>query len=911
MFRMRLLLLSIVVNVLMFTLAFAQDTTPIYQPIADGLTHVIVISLDGARPDAIQQANMPVVQSLAGAGAVAWDAQTVYPPATVPAHASLFTGLDVDEHGVTENSYNTERLNIPTFLSIAAENGTPSAMIVGKNKLDQFHYPDSVYYEFPRSGDPSIVTAAIERLYAGDRLLFVHFPNPDYFGHSDDWMSDSYIYELQFTDAQIGRLLGTLDNMGVRDSTLIIITADHGGHDDLHGANIPEDMTIPLIIAGYGIEPGTILHNAHITQIAPTVLQVLGLDIPENMSMPLRTTFVPTRYAMVRAQNSSLTHRIGVRVVDGIGEFYDTVTGERFVPRGVNYIDWRDTGGGRYADRVFDTRLYDVERVRENFRNLVTHGYNTARIFLDICGRGATCIGNVNGTGLNDAYLDNIVEVMHIAGEEGLYLLLTSNDLPDDGGYWQISDRGITDQFAPYRNTHYLTAPGVESARVYWRDFMNGMAERDAPFEVLLGWSILNEQWFFADQPPLSLNSGTVTTANGQSYDLSDPEQKRAMTTDAIIYYIDAVREVIREYDADTLITMGFFAPRFPNPTETGAGWYVDTAPLLAGANLDFFDFHAYPGGDIDIPALGENFGMIDHPEIPVIMGEVGAFRHSYDNVDIAAIALQEWIAESCEVGYDGWLVWEYFGGPLSIGDATWGMIAENGIILNALSPFQQPDPCQTTDIETSNVAFRQPVTASRALPDEQPENATDGSDAQWGSGDFAPQWVEIDLETPRSIQRITLRIAQYPEGRTGHRVWATLADGTRILLSELVGETRDDQILVIELPVPLADVQFVRVETLESPSWVSWKEIEVYTGDVLSTTCIVQAGGTVNMRSGAGTNFDSTGALPVGTGAFVDGRTTGADGFTWWHIAQNLWVREDVVQATGDCESVSVLENE
>ncbi len=287
MYRLRLFLLLSCLNLSLS--ASAQDTTPIYQPIADGLTHVIVISLDGARPDAMQQANMPIVQSLARGGAVAWDAQTVYPPATVPAHASLFTGLDVDEHGVTENSSSTERLNIPTFLSIAAENGIPSAMIVGKNKLDQFHYPDSVYYEFPVSGDPSIVTAAIERLNAGDRLLFVHFPNPDYFGHSDGWMSDSYIYELQFTDAQIGRLLGILDEMGIRDSTLIVITADHGGHDDLHGANIPEDMTIPLIIAGYGIDAGTILHHAHITQIAPTVLQVSGLAIPENMSAPLLT----------------------------------------------------------------------------------------------------------------------------------------------------------------------------------------------------------------------------------------------------------------------------------------------------------------------------------------------------------------------------------------------------------------------------------------------------------------------------------------------------------------------------------------------------------------------------------------------------------------------------------------------
>jgi predicted AlkP superfamily pyrophosphatase or phosphodiesterase len=187
-------------------------------------SHIIVISMDGARPDAIQSVDAPVLQSLAASGAVDWQAQTVWPSATIPAHASLLTGLSVEEHGLNNNNYSTEILGLPTFLSIAAENGIPSAMLVGKNKLDQFHYPESVYYEFATSGDGSVVDAAINRLIAGDRLLWVHLPNPDYFGHSTGWMSETYLYELQNTDRQIGRLLATLDELGFRESSLIIIT---------------------------------------------------------------------------------------------------------------------------------------------------------------------------------------------------------------------------------------------------------------------------------------------------------------------------------------------------------------------------------------------------------------------------------------------------------------------------------------------------------------------------------------------------------------------------------------------------------------------------------------------------------------------------------------------------------------
>jgi predicted AlkP superfamily pyrophosphatase or phosphodiesterase len=253
-------------------------------------SHVLVISMDGARPDAILQSDTPVLQELAASGAVDWEAQTVLPAATIPAHASLLTGLSVEEHGVDYNSYNTETLDLPTFLSIAAENGIPCAMIVGKNKLDQFHYPETVYYEFPTSGDGSVVDAAINRLILGDRLLFVHLPNPDYFGHSTGWMSETYLHELGNTDRQIGRLLTTLEEIGVLETSLIIITADHGGHEMEHGY-APEDRIIPLIITGTGVQAGLPLENSQITQIAATVLWALDLPIPPEMDAPLIQAF--------------------------------------------------------------------------------------------------------------------------------------------------------------------------------------------------------------------------------------------------------------------------------------------------------------------------------------------------------------------------------------------------------------------------------------------------------------------------------------------------------------------------------------------------------------------------------------------------------------------------------------------
>lgn len=278
--------ITLVALLLWGQVVLAQDYGPIItpQPTPD-ITHVIVISIDGARPDGILQADTPILQQLATGGAVDWQAQTVSLSVTVPAHASLLTGLSIDEHGITHNDYSTIRLESPTFISLAQAAGYKTAIVAGKEKFIQFHQDEDTYYEFVRTGDPGVADKAIELLEDGYEVLFVHLPNTDFFGHLIGWMSDTYIYELGNTDDQIGRIINTLDELNIRETTLIIITADHGGHDQGHGQGTPEDMTIPMILNGPGILPYSVLDNASITQVAATVFEALDLQLMVNMDV--------------------------------------------------------------------------------------------------------------------------------------------------------------------------------------------------------------------------------------------------------------------------------------------------------------------------------------------------------------------------------------------------------------------------------------------------------------------------------------------------------------------------------------------------------------------------------------------------------------------------------------------------
>lgn len=495
------------------------------------------------------------------------------------------------------------------------------------------------------------------------------------------------------------------------------------------------------------------------------------------------------------------------------GEFVDRTTGGRFVPRGTNYF-LIDSG----RDRFVDPAVFDRATIDADFARLAGLGYNTVRVFLDTC----DCIGRTDGTpGLRDDTLDTIAEVMDLAADHGLVLILTSNDLPDEGGYRDIAAAGTSADFAGYRNTDFLTGPGHDAMVAYWDDLMAGLAAREAAFDVVLGWSILNEQWLFGDQPPLSLTSGTVTSATG-TYDMGVATEKRQLVVDAIRELTARVATTIRSHDPDALVTMGFFAPQFPNPTSIGGTWYVDTAPLVADSALDFFDFHAYPGEDIDVAAMAQNFG-IDASK-PVVMGEVGAFVDRYGSAEAAGLAVQRWIADSCPVGFDGWVYWGYLRAPLA--DATWALTDAEGYLLDALAPVNQPDPCVMTLVDP-DAARDRPVVASRSLPEEPPEFAVDGNPAtQWGSGADAPQWIEVDVRGT-SVAAVRLTVAQFPSGRTVHDVIVTDALGTYVAHT-FDGETEDGDVLEVAFDPPLELVTDVRIETRASPSWVSWRSVEV-----------------------------------------------------------------------------------
>jgi len=516
-------------------------------------------------------------------------------------------------------------------------------------------------------------------------------------------------------------------------------------------------------------------------------------------------------------------HRIGIRGTGETAGFFDRETGASFLVIGAN-LHLLGPEHDYFVDHLFSPDRYDPDRVDDELDAMVDLGYSTVRTSLDLCRED--CIGAPGG-GLRDPYLDNIADFLSRARDRGLFVILTSNDLPIEAGYVPRVEATCCDPFDGYLNSHILSPIGVAEWSRYWRDVLTALIERQAPLERVLAYELRGELFLSSDRPPLSLTSGVVMTANGTSYDLTDPEQKRAMIRDGVRYWVDTVSATIRDLDPTALITVGIFPPNIPNEWRPDDGRLVPKVSTFTGTTIDFLDLHAYPGY-LPMPALMENFGVDEATRIPRIMGEFGGFTFVFGSPRDAAFGIEEWQVASCSYGMIGWLFWHWTG---SRDHEVWTGSEGSGVIRNTLAPVNRPDPCSpvTPPFSVTDLAHGAQVRASRSLPEGQPAAAVDGwRSTAWQSGDGPPQWIEIDLAREATIEEILLVVSQFPEGETRHRILVAGPDRAFRSIGEVASRTKDGDELHFQPKEPIPGVRFVRIETVESPSWVSWWELKV-----------------------------------------------------------------------------------
>jgi choline-sulfatase len=286
---------------LLAVLALASGCAPRSPALPGRPTSVLLVTIDTLRADRLGAygdalARTPNLDRLAREAVVF---EKVYSPApiTLPAHASLMTGLLPPAHGVRGNGTFALGPEPRTLAESLAAKGWQTAAFVGAFPLSRrfglgrgfAHYDDTLprapglHFEFPERRAPEVVAAARGWLakHPGPVFLWVHLfdPHAPYDPPAPFAGSDPYRGEIAAVDAALGPLLADWE---ARGPALTVVTSDHGEAFGEHGEEshslfvYDTTLHVPLLVRGPGLAPRRVADPVGLVDVAATVLGAVG-----------------------------------------------------------------------------------------------------------------------------------------------------------------------------------------------------------------------------------------------------------------------------------------------------------------------------------------------------------------------------------------------------------------------------------------------------------------------------------------------------------------------------------------------------------------------------------------------------------------------------------------------------------
>ncbi len=242
---------------------------------------VLLISVDGMRPDSLEKCDHPFIEELKRNGSFTLKGRTVMPSVTLPCHMSMFHSVPPQRHGIADNVYTPQVRPVIGLCEQLRLHQKTSSFFYNWQELRDLARPGSLAYSSFISGSDHTFEASNDLLtdqavayineYAPD-FTFLYLGLVDEIGHRHGWMSPAYIDAVRSSFVCIEKIVRSIP-----EQYTVIVTSDHGGHDRTHGTDKPEDMTIPFFIKGPNVAAGKQLPKASILDIAPTIAAILGI----------------------------------------------------------------------------------------------------------------------------------------------------------------------------------------------------------------------------------------------------------------------------------------------------------------------------------------------------------------------------------------------------------------------------------------------------------------------------------------------------------------------------------------------------------------------------------------------------------------------------------------------------------
>jgi hypothetical protein len=226
---------------------------------------VIILGIDGCKPDALLTADAPNLKTLAAEWTVCWHALSRPPTKSGPCWSSIFTGVWNDKHGVTDNNFRNSRYGLYPHVFTRLKEYDPdlrTASLVFWQGIND-GLTRSADLEMNGS-DEELKDTAIGLIREGTfDVIFVQFGSIDNAGHATgfDTGNADYLKAVEKVDGLAGELIASVQERrsAYDENWLILALSDHGGRDFHHGGSTIEEMNVFIIAAGTNVPQKNIL----------------------------------------------------------------------------------------------------------------------------------------------------------------------------------------------------------------------------------------------------------------------------------------------------------------------------------------------------------------------------------------------------------------------------------------------------------------------------------------------------------------------------------------------------------------------------------------------------------------------------------------------------------------------------
>jgi predicted AlkP superfamily pyrophosphatase or phosphodiesterase len=275
---------------------------------SQNIDHVIIIGIDGMSPDGMKNAYTPVMDKLMENGSFSMHVRNVLPTSSSPNWASMIMGAGPEQHGITSNDWQPDKHELPPL--VETEPGIFPTIFWVIKENDPKSEVGAIYQwaDFGRLFEKSAVdfdttlisehkTADVASNYIRSKkpkFLFVHIDHVDGAGHKFGHGTEKYYGGVAKADVLIGQIIESVEKAGMKENTLIIVSADHGGKGTSHGGESLGEVEVPILLSGPKVKKGFEIHDPiNIYDIASTVAFVFAYPQPRVwIGKPINSAFV-------------------------------------------------------------------------------------------------------------------------------------------------------------------------------------------------------------------------------------------------------------------------------------------------------------------------------------------------------------------------------------------------------------------------------------------------------------------------------------------------------------------------------------------------------------------------------------------------------------------------------------------